>query len=62
MRHPANTWEVEVETRQEGAIGKFSTETRTIRAEARDVSRFVIEDCHLDGLEPRFITSRRRLA
>ncbi len=61
-KFPANTWEVVVEVRLQGAQGNFYPMTRTIRAEERDIARFVSEDCGLDELEVRFITSKRRLA
>jgi len=62
MKIPTNTWLALVETRKEGSDGVFELTARSTRAEAADVNRYLIEDCHLDGLEPRAIVYKHKVA
>jgi hypothetical protein len=61
MPVPPNTWRVVIEVRPIGSIGVFTEKTYQVRAEPSDLTRYVLEDVALDGLEPRNIISQKRL-
>jgi hypothetical protein len=52
---PTNMWTACVEVRTQGAIGVYHQHLLTVRAEPRDIQRYIFEDLAFLKLEPRFI-------
>lgn len=57
-KFPTNIWACSVECRKRGSTGVFELAYVIIRAEERDLTRYVIEDLDLAGYEPNIIRTR----
>lgn len=60
-RWPKNTWLVVIELREKGAIGDFTPTLMLTLAEPDDVTRFILDDAKMLGLEPRSILTKTKL-
>lgn len=55
VKVPSNMWAAEVEVRRRGSKGKFYQRHFVVRAEFRDISRYIVEDADMQGLETRCV-------